>query len=133
MGTNRRVYTTKATHDYEQHIAESVPEHAKNFEGPVTLWVDYGSEGQWITICEHPHGPRKHVGASDIDNLVKATMDGLQKGDVFNDRQVVVVVATKGNFLDGSYSALVEDKHGVKRRPRGHIPKRYQDEDGWIK
>jgi Holliday junction resolvase RusA-like endonuclease len=91
MARNGRVYTPKRTLDYEQEIAAAY--RGPMYEGPVCVQIDYEPNCQTITVYEADHDSKMR---SDIDNLVKATADGLQRGGAFaNDRQIVDLWAAK--------------------------------------
>lgn len=56
------------------------------FEGPVAVSIDYWPDGQTITISESAYTSALR---SDLDNLVKLSLDGLQRAGAYqNDRQV---------------------------------------------
>lgn len=70
------VYTPKATREYEESVAWSARASRVSF-GDRSVWVK-------ITLVFN-RAPR-----GDIDNFEKAILDGLEKGQLFdNDRQVL--------------------------------------------
>jgi crossover junction endodeoxyribonuclease RusA len=90
MTRRGRVFTPKATTVAEGIIGDAYD--GPLFEGSVIVHIDYDKDGQTITVAETS---RKSKMRADIDNMVKATLDGLN-GKAFNDdKQVVVLVATK--------------------------------------
>jgi len=91
MSRKGHVYTPKETMEYQARIAEEYD--GPMFEGPVLLRVIYTTENQAIEIEEMPHAKSKL--RFDLDNALKATMDGLSGVAFPDDRQVFHVEATK--------------------------------------
>lgn len=94
LGRRRKAYTPEATTAAEQAIAEAYD--GPFFEGPVHVTVLYSIQGQTITIEEAPEEPAK-IWQSDVDNLIKTTLDGLQRdgGAFADDKQVRKITAHK--------------------------------------
>jgi len=94
LGRRRKVFTPEATIMAEEAIAQAYD--GPVFEGPVHVDVVYSFKGQTITITDAPDEPEK-LWQSDVDNLLKTTLDGLQRagGAFANDSQVRRVVAHK--------------------------------------
>lgn len=90
-----KTYTPKATLDYERIIAEAYrASGGPTFEGPVSVVIGFSEGQQSVSICSLNTEKPKLRG--DIDNYIKATLDGLQQGGAFkNDSQVVSVDAVK--------------------------------------
>lgn len=88
-----RTYTPKRTVTYEQHVAAAALEaKLPKIQGPVCINVAF-----W---CEPQRG-----GLSDLDNYLKALLDGLK--DSFNDRQVEGIVANRYPAAKGCGKARV--------------------------
>lgn len=94
LGRRRKVFTPEATLLAEAAIAEAYD--GPFFEGPVYVNVTYSFKGQTITIESAPEEPTT-IWQSDVDNLLKTTLDGLQSpgGAFANDSQVRRVLAHK--------------------------------------
>lgn len=94
LGRRRKAFTPEATILAEEAIAAAYD--GPYFEGPVHVTVLYSIKGQTITIEEAPEEPDK-IWQSDVDNLVKTTLDGLQRegGAFANDSQVRKITAHK--------------------------------------
>lgn len=65
------------------------------FEGPVYVHVTYTFHGQTITIIDASGDEPDKLWQGDIDNLLKTTLDGLQRVAFADDRQVRRVTAVK--------------------------------------
>lgn len=92
LGRRRKAYTPYATLEAEGALANSYD--GPRFDGPVAVEVDYYVDRQVITIREWDGGVSPLRG--DIDNLVKLTLDGLQKAGAFeNDKAVMSIWAEK--------------------------------------
>ncbi len=88
-----RAYTPKATVEHEQAIAQAYKDaEGPFFDGPIQVEVEYTTEDSYITITDGVGASRVRA---DIDNLVKATLDGLQGTAFDNDKQVVALYAFK--------------------------------------
>ena len=80
LGANNNWYTPKKTKDYETLIAWQA-KHLPRYQGPVCLNVTF--------YCS-PNSK------SDLDNLIKSCLDGLQKGGALvDDLQVVQIIACR--------------------------------------
>jgi Holliday junction resolvase RusA-like endonuclease len=98
LGRRRKVFTPEATINAEEAIARAYLESdGPIFDGPVHVDVAYTFKGQTITITEAPDEPLT-LWQSDIDNLLKTTLDGLQRsgGAFADDKQVRRISAHKG-------------------------------------
>lgn len=91
MTRRGHVFTPKTTLEYEQRIADAYS--GPNWDGPVCVEIDYWGDHQVITIRNAV--VEKSPLRGDIDNYLKATLDGLQKCAFENDRQVMEVWASK--------------------------------------
>jgi hypothetical protein len=90
------VYTPKQTADEEKRLAAFWHDLAvPPWEGLCGVDLMYTPEGTDVRIFDfniilkskHPRG--------DLDNLIKLTLDGLQRGGAFDDRQVYSIAAEK--------------------------------------
>ena len=95
MTRRGRAYTPKATHEAEEVIAQAWRDsNGPTFHGPVRLYVDYYTDGQWIVVEPLEVEPSKLTG--DVDNYAKLTADALQLAEaVGDDRQVASLFAEK--------------------------------------
>lgn len=103
MTRRGRAYTPAATLEAEDEVATAYRRKYRGRDiptGPLSLVVDYGPDGHRIhmwEIDEYNTSPLR----GDVDNYLKTTMDGLQKGGAFaNDKQIVSVWARKWGKLD---------------------------------
>lgn len=91
-------YTPPSTRLYEELIRKSW-ENRQSFEGPIEIWIDaYLQIPGNLTKSEKAlikHGDVKPTKKPDIDNIVKAVLDGLNGLAYEDDRQVVVLHAAK--------------------------------------
>ena len=94
LGRGGRVFTPKATIEFENHIRDCYL-HASGplYEDPVHVDIVYTRAETEITIT--PMGEHKTALVADVDNLIKATLDGLQGAAFMNDRIVHSVTAVK--------------------------------------
>jgi Holliday junction resolvase RusA-like endonuclease len=95
MTRRGRAYTPEATTLAEERIAEAYD--GPLFDGPVVVEVDYGFKYQTITVRSWPEDEPAPKWLGDVDNLIKLTLDGLQKpgGAIKDDRQVLQVTGVK--------------------------------------
>ena len=87
------VYTDSTTREYEKHVGNSYKEaEGPLFEGSVCVVVKLTTKGAEVTISdiEEKSGLR-----SDIDNLVKSILDGLNGIAFKDDKQVLILKAYK--------------------------------------
>lgn len=97
LGRRRKVFTPEATLEAEAKIAAAYKaSDGPFFDGPVHLTVMYTFKGQTITIESAPEEPAT-IWLSDVDNLLKTTLDGLQSpgGAFADDKQVRKITAHK--------------------------------------
>jgi Holliday junction resolvase RusA-like endonuclease len=95
MTRRGRTYTPAKTTEAEIALVEQY--EGPVFDGPIRVEVKYEKDAQVITIV--PLGEEHHSKlTADIDNLLKLTLDALQRegGAYTNDRQVVELGAVKG-------------------------------------
>jgi len=91
MTRSGRTYTPKVTLDAEADLASQYA--GPEFIGPVQVEVLYVPTGQHITITPVDWTSKL---TGDVDNMIKLTLDALQKAQAFaNDRQVVRVIGEK--------------------------------------
>jgi Holliday junction resolvase RusA-like endonuclease len=91
MTRRGRTYTPAATLEAERILAEQYA--GPLYEGPVAVTIVYEKERQYITITPVDWTSKL---TGDVDNMVKLTLDALQKAQAFaNDRQVVRIEAEK--------------------------------------
>lgn len=104
LGRRRKAFTPAKTIAAEVAVAAELmrrygcgPEPTQHLYGPdqaLMLMVDYSADGARIRLT--PLADRAKAMRGDVDNYLKTTMDGLQKGGAFkNDGQIVSVVADK--------------------------------------
>lgn len=97
LGRRRKAYTPEATILAEEAIAKAYADSdGPLFDGPVHVFVTYTAQGQTITVKEAPDEPPV-IFQGDVDNLLKTTLDGLQRagGAFLDDKQVRRVEAHK--------------------------------------
>ena len=105
MTKRGHVFTPKKTASYEQSIALAA-QAAKSklgggllFDGPVmvTIHCHFGMPKSWSRKRKEQMLYEPHIQLPDLDNLVKAVLDGLNHTfNVWNDdKQVAAVTATK--------------------------------------
>jgi Holliday junction resolvase RusA-like endonuclease len=95
MTRRGRTYTPEATTNAEKAIAAAYD--GPLFEGPVVVEIEYSLKGQTITIRDWPEDSPAPKWVADVDNLIKLTLDGLQRegGALTNDKQVLCVTGRK--------------------------------------
>jgi len=87
------MYTDKATREYEQAIKDAyVANGGPLFEGPVSMSVTFTKDKVTITLSEIEAVSSLR---GDVDNLLKAIMDGLNGVAYKDDGQVLTVKAYK--------------------------------------
>ncbi len=81
---NGHFYTPAATKEYEERVAWTVRASGQSFP----------TEDVRVALGFYCKGRKR----PDLDNLVKAALDGAEKGGLFgNDKQVVQVLATRSD------------------------------------
>ena len=95
MGRKGRVFTPQQTVDYEKRLADEwAVACGPPSEHPLVVDVLYGADGQWIRVQPDPDPDRVFPrGHGDIDNYIKATLDGLNGAAWLDDKQVQMVTA----------------------------------------
>jgi Holliday junction resolvase RusA-like endonuclease len=102
MTRRGRAYTPAATIEAENAVAHQYKRmrYEHPLTGPLSLVVDYSPDGHRIHLQEWPATATSPL-RGDVDNYLKTTMDGLQKGGAFlNDKQIVSVWARKWSTTD---------------------------------
>jgi len=107
VGKRVRIYTDAKTTRYETRVARSIPAELEPVEGMCRVSVDivFGRPQRrpaHISATMWAAGLAYHVGKMDVDNVVKAVLDGLQtkhpstgRRYLEDDRWVVELVARK--------------------------------------
>lgn len=92
---NGHAYTPKLTSDYEYTIAqEYLLKNGKKYLGPVSIFITFNYRIANSRIKTLRNGDICTEKA-DIDNLVKAVLDGLNGVAFLDDKQVYKIVAEK--------------------------------------
>ena len=95
MTRGGRVYTPKKTLEWEKLIQDSIDEDCPRFEGPVEVELTFESETVLCTITQM-HEDTKSKLRGDLDNYIKAFLDGLQRSNLIeDDKQVLRIDALK--------------------------------------
>jgi Holliday junction resolvase RusA-like endonuclease len=89
-----RTYTPQTTRDAEAKIAAAWD--GPKFDGPVDVTITFAVNEIMITVRSHKTEHKSRV-RGDIDNLCKTVLDGLNTVAWDDDRQVVVLQASKEN------------------------------------
>jgi Holliday junction resolvase RusA-like endonuclease len=92
MTRRGRVYTPKATHEFETHVAAEYGDGPR-FEGPVSVSIIFNKTKTTVTISTIDVAKAKLTG--DVDNYVKALLDGLNGIAWDDDRCVQLLKARK--------------------------------------
>lgn len=84
-----RFFTPKETRDYEESVAWTARATRERIgDQPCKVTIELHSAKAVVRLEPVEGKPRKLKG--DVDNYAKAILDGLQKGEMFdNDKQVV--------------------------------------------
>ncbi len=107
---NGRVYTQKQTVEHENTIAlEYVLKRLKKHLGPVSVFITFNYRIPTSRIKQLKHGDTCSEKA-DIDNLVKAVLDGLNGVAYLDDKQVYKIVAEKKWANSNSIDIMIFDK-----------------------
>ena len=91
MTRRGRVYTPAATLAYEKTVADAYD--GPLFDGPILVRICYHKDCQTVEIEEMPDATTSLT--FDVDNAIKATLDGLTGVAYPDDRMVYHVEATK--------------------------------------
>ena len=104
-----RIYTPKKTADYERSVARLVS-HLPALMGAISLEAEFVLKRPARTPKSQPSRFIKAGSRGDLDNYVKALLDGCQRGGVVpNDAAVTEIKATK------VYAAADESPHIILR------------------
>ena len=104
-----RIYTPKKTADYERSIARLVS-HLPAMTGAISLEAEFILKRPVRAPKSPPSRFIKAGSRGDLDNYVKALIDGCQRGGVVpNDAAVTEIKAIK------VYAAIDEDPHIILR------------------
>lgn len=93
MGRKGRVYTPKATHEYEDSLA--VQYTGPLYEGPIEVHIRFERDHQVVTIRELGSWENNSKLQGDLDNYIKSTLDALNGVAYTDDKLVKVLVAGK--------------------------------------
>lgn len=88
---NGRTWTPKTTSDYEKIIKEAWD--GPTFTNAVSLDIQFSKDKVKITVEDL--GEKKSPLTGDVDNYVKAVLDGLNGAAFIDDKQVVRIKAKK--------------------------------------
>ena len=100
-----RIYTPKKTADYERDISRLVG-HLPALLGAISIEVEFVLKRPARTPKRQLSRFIKAGSRGDLDNYIKALLDGLQRGGVIpNDSAVTKILAAK------VYTAIDEDPH----------------------
>ncbi len=91
MTRRGRVFTPKETLEFEQVIKDAWD--GPTFESPVSVDIIFYKDKIKITITQEEE--KKSPLRGDIDNYVKAVLDGLNGSAFIDDKQVVQIKARK--------------------------------------
>lgn len=94
---NGRMYTPKTTIEFEQAIRAAYA--GPMFEEPISIEIEFETDGFWITITPTNITRPKHLRRGDLDNYVKAVGDGLQT-KAFTDDLLVHEIVTRFREAD---------------------------------
>lgn len=90
---NGRAYTPKRTKDYENALKSLIKE--QNIEGPIEVTLNaIFPRPQRLMPKKYPDGLIKHTKRPDLDNIIKAVLDALNK-TLQDDAQVCTIHAYK--------------------------------------
>lgn len=96
MTRRGRVYTPAETLEYEGTVGQLwVAGGGQCFETPVGVSITYDRDHSVVEVWEIPEFDNHSKLRGDLDNYVKATLDGLNKVAFTDDRQVKYLVARK--------------------------------------
>lgn len=93
-----RMYTPQETVSYERQVGVIAAQHfPKPLEGPVKLTIraTFGTPQSWSPKKTAAKLHRPHIQRPDLDNIVKAISDGLNRIAFADDGQVCAVNASK--------------------------------------
>lgn len=98
------VYTPKTTQDYERSIRQAYIAAANGYNfGENALNISI-----WACMQRAKSNKRKHATAKpDIDNIIKAVLDGLNGAAFKDDKQVTELTAAKCYCKDGECPHIV--------------------------
>lgn len=87
-----QAFTPKPTKLYEAAIREAWT--GPLLDGPVSVEIVYHRDGQWVTVTNDIHERTLPRGKGDLDNYIKATLDGLNGTAWTDDSQVMTISAS---------------------------------------
>lgn len=85
-----RAYTPARSVEYENRVAQAAIESKVTFLPGEKMFVDMHFELSGSAYA-----------LTDLDNLIKSALDGLQRGGMFDDRDVVTIMANKRKVEKG--------------------------------
>lgn len=90
---NGRAYTPKRTRDYENALKALIKE--QSIQGPIEVTINaIFPRPQRLMPKKHPDGLILHTKRPDLDNIIKAVLDALNK-TLEDDAQVCIIHAYK--------------------------------------
>jgi len=122
FGKHARVYTPQETAVYENHVAQcylAKYANAEPYQGAVRLEIvavfPFPKGAYWPNNAKH-HGElreawqsAKHVKKPDLDNVLKAILDGLNKANAWRDDcQVCMILMEKTYGAEPHVSVAME-------------------------
>jgi Holliday junction resolvase RusA-like endonuclease len=124
QGRGVRMYTPKRTRQYEARVAAAAREAAAEAGGwtvgarvPVRVEVHaIFDRPQRLYRVKDGHARRPHTRRPDLDNVVKAVLDGIDQTDIWtDDAQVVEIAAVK------EYAAILDRAARICELPRVEV------------
>ena len=107
---NGHAYTPKLTNEYEKTIAEEyILKGLKKHLGAISVFITFNYRIAQSRIKELRHGDICTEKA-DIDNLVKAILDGLNGVAFLDDKQVYKIAAEKKWADSNSVDVMIFEK-----------------------
>jgi Holliday junction resolvase RusA-like endonuclease len=106
-----RAYTPAETVRFETHVAQVA---AENFPAPltgpvrITVSAEFEPSASWSKRKKAEHMGRAHVQKPDLDNIVKAISDGLNRVAFADDSQIAEMVIQKRWGVEAKTIVMVE-------------------------